>query len=75
MSAAAKPPAKQRSGRRIWTPEEDALIVSLVGAHGTKKWSLIAQELKAKVNAVPRTGKQCRTRWLNHLDPTINKGP
>ena len=21
-----------------------------------------------------RTGKQCRTRWLNHLDPTINKG-
>ncbi len=74
MSAAAAKPAKRR-GRQAWAPQEDALIVSLVGVHGTKKWSLIAQALKAEVNAAPRTGKQCRTRWLNHLDPTINKGP
>ena len=22
-----------------------------------------------------RSGKQCRTRWLNHLDPSISKEP
>lgn len=36
---------------------------------GTKNWSLIAQNLQG------RLGKQCRERWYNHLDPTVNKGP
>lgn len=31
-----------------------------------KHWSAIAQHL-------PRTGKQCRERWCNYLDPNINK--
>lgn len=51
-----------------WTPEEDATVVRLVKVHGTKKWSLIARQLNG------RLGKQCRERWYNHLDPSINKG-
>jgi hypothetical protein len=51
-----------------WTPEEDATVVRLVRVHGTKKWSLIARQLNG------RLGKQCRERWYNHLDPSINKG-
>ena len=51
-----------------WTPEEDATVAHLVEVHGTKKWSLIARQLNG------RLGKQCRERWYNHLDPTINKG-
>lgn len=46
-----------------WTPEEDELLKSLVAKLGTKHWSLIAQHL-------PRTGKQCRERWCNYLDPS-----
>ena len=51
-----------------WTPEEDETVVRLVEIHGTKKWSLIARQLNG------RLGKQCRERWYNHLDPSINKG-
>jgi Myb superfamily proteins, including transcription factors and mRNA splicing factors len=51
-----------------WTPEEDAKVVALVAKYGQKKWSTIASELKG------RLGKQCRERWYNHLNPSINKG-
>jgi len=50
-----------------WTPEEDATVVRLVEVHGTKRWSHIARQLNG------RLGKQCRERWYNHLDPSINK--
>ena len=59
-----------------WTAEEDNAIVKLVDEIGTKRWSIIAERLAAmRLAGTKRTGKQCRTRWLNHLDPTINKGP
>ena len=61
--------------RRAWTAAEDQAIVKLVEELGTKRWSVIAERL-AEISKAgsKRTGKQCRTRWLNHLDPTINKG-
>jgi hypothetical protein len=46
-----------------WKPEEDDLIVSLVGIHGARKWSTIAAQLPGRI------GKQCRERWHNHLNP------
>lgn len=36
--------------------QEDEAIVRLVGEHGAKKWSRIAQELNGRI------GKQCRER-------------
>ena len=36
---------------------------------GTKNWSLIAHRLGTN----GRTGKQCRERWHNQLDPSISK--
>jgi len=53
-----------------WTPHEDDALVVLVQRIGTKRWSRVAQELHTG-----RLGKQCRERWTNHLDPSINKGP
>ena len=61
--------------RRAWTRKEDDAIVKLVQKHGTKRWSVIADELNKLQIGVNRTGKQCRTRWLNHLDPAIKKEP
>merc|ERR1719181_1199573 len=46
----------------------------LVGKHGTKRWAIISQELNKEVPGF-RSGKQCRTRWLNHLDPGIKREP
>ncbi|XP_008230943.1 PREDICTED: transcription factor MYB98 [Prunus mume] len=50
-----------------WTPQEDRLLVQLVGRFGIKKWSQIAKMLSGRV------GKQCRERWHNHLRPDIRK--
>ncbi|ORX97743.1 Homeodomain-like protein, partial [Basidiobolus meristosporus CBS 931.73] len=52
-----------------WTPEEDKKLVELVRELGAEKWVLIASRLSS------RTGKQCRERWHNHLDPRIDKSP
>lgn len=50
-----------------WSKEEDEIIVQLVNKYGPKKWSTIAQHLPGRI------GKQCRERWHNHLNPSINK--
>lgn len=59
-----QPNRKQNS----WTAEEDEKVLRLVEKYGTKRWALIGQEFK------DRTGKQCRERWHNHLNPEIHKG-
>ena len=55
--------------RRPWSQEEDDLIVALVKEHGLRKWAIVAAQLKG------RSGKQCRERFKNQLDPTIRKDP
>ncbi|WJX35764.1 hypothetical protein P8452_23714 [Trifolium repens] len=50
-----------------WSKEEDEAIIDLVNKYGPKKWSTIAQHLPGRI------GKQCRERWHNHLNPSINK--
>ncbi|GMF48496.1 unnamed protein product [Phytophthora fragariaefolia] len=67
ISAAAAADAPDR--RRAWTPEDDAVILRFVRDCGTKRWAKIAARLPG------RTPKQCRTRWLNFLDPQIDKAP
>ncbi|XP_053500179.1 v-myb avian myeloblastosis viral oncogene homolog-like 2a isoform X2 [Ictalurus furcatus] len=50
-----------------WTKQEDEKLVELVTKLGTYQWTRIAKHLKG------RRGKQCRERWHNHLDPSVNK--
>lgn len=50
-----------------WTKEEDDKVQHLVKQYGPKRWTLISKHLKG------RTGKQCRERWHNHLNPDIKK--
>eukprot|EP00877_Chromochloris_zofingiensis_P011075 jgi/Chrzof1/6220/Cz17g16070.t1 len=52
-----------------WTPEEDELLRKCVTKHGPRNWSLIAKSIPG------RTGKSCRLRWLNQLNPNVRKGP
>jgi len=67
--------AAAHSDRVGWTPQEDEAITSIICEFGTKRWSAIAEELARRNLGPPRTGKQCRSRWTNHLDPNINKDP
>ena len=41
--------------------------------YGTKSWSVIAEHIVKDHGIAGRSGKQCRERWHNHLDPNINK--
>ncbi|CAI5709815.1 unnamed protein product [Hyaloperonospora brassicae] len=62
-------PYSSSDKRRTWTPEDDAVVLGFVRDYGTKHWAKIGLLLPG------RTPKQCRTRWLNFLDPNINKAP
>ncbi|KAL3676451.1 hypothetical protein R1sor_026399 [Riccia sorocarpa] len=52
----------------FWTKEEDDRMLELVAMFGSKRWAAIGRCMRG------RTGKQCRERWVNHLDPVIRKG-
>jgi len=60
--------ANQAIERRKWAPEEDEQLIRLIKKFGTKNWRLVASHLR------DRLPKQCRERWINHLDPSIVKG-
>ncbi|XP_048729268.2 transcriptional activator Myb-like isoform X2 [Ostrea edulis] len=50
-----------------WTKAEDEKVIHLVREIGAKHWTQISKHLHG------RTGKQCRERWHNHLNPDIKK--
>ncbi|KAJ7564619.1 hypothetical protein O6H91_02G026100 [Diphasiastrum complanatum] len=52
-----------------WRPDEDRKLIELVGHYGPHNWNLIAEKLQG------RSGKSCRLRWFNQLDPSINRKP
>jgi len=52
-------------GKGSWSDEEDQLLLTLVKEHGARNWTnLIAPYLPG------RTGKQCRERFRNFVDPS-----
>jgi hypothetical protein len=57
---------KRKNGPKAWTKEEDALLLNIVQSmRMPMKWSVVAQSL------ADRTGKQCRERYVNHLNPRL----
>jgi myb proto-oncogene protein len=74
MRTAHRPTKPKLCRRKGWTAAEDSAIVNLVIELGTKHWSVIADKLRKAFRIKGRTGKQCRERWHNHLNPCIEKG-
>ncbi|XP_042442370.1 uncharacterized protein LOC122027438 isoform X2 [Zingiber officinale] len=60
-------PARKKVGR--WSVDEDKLLKVAVKLFGAKNWVKIAQFIPG------RTQIQCRERWLNCLDPSLNLQP
>ena len=54
--------------RQPWSEEEDKTIKQLVSKYGTSNWTLISSKMGKS-----RSGKQCRERWYNQLNPSIQK--
>ncbi|KAK6933066.1 SANT/Myb domain [Dillenia turbinata] len=52
-----------------WSPDEDSILTQLVGKFGARNWSMIARGIPG------RSGKSCRLRWCNQLDPSVKRKP
>jgi hypothetical protein len=52
-----------------FTEEEDRIIIDYVEQNGPHNWPGVAEIL------ANRSPKQCRERWVNHLDPAVVSAP
>ena len=59
---------KQKSVKRAWTDEEDQKLVQKIMETGPLKWDYISSQIGGV-----RTGKQCRERWHNQLNPLLKR--
>lgn len=57
-----------------WSLSEDDYLKHLLSLK-LKKWGTIADNLNKEIhnNLKIRSGKQCKERWINHLDPNMKK--
>ena len=59
-----------------WTAEDDELLRQLVSERtDVSARGRVDGYAQIAVHLPGRTGKQCRERWLNHLQPSLKKGP
>ena len=55
--------------KRPWTEEQDQQLREAIAKFGARNWSSVSEMIPTK------NGKQCRERWINHIDPAINREP
>ena len=53
----------------VWSPCEDTRLLASISAFGACKWVEHAACVTGK------NAKQCRERWTNHIDPSLDFGP
>ena len=64
----------QNVAKGPWSEHEDNVLRRLVaqaheeGIERNNMWVIVGNRM------AERNGKQCRERWVNHLDPSIKKG-
>lgn len=68
MCKSTRRPQAPSKAKQAWNNDEDSLLLELVRQHGTANWSAVSDGLGY------RSGKQCRERYHNHLDPSVRKG-
>jgi hypothetical protein len=69
MVPAVTNPPSNISCKRAWTNEQDEELTIMIIEMGPHQWEHMAQEMGN------RTGKQCRERWHNQLNPLLRKAP
>jgi len=53
-----------------WKPEEDRILKDYVIQYGDRTWTHVP-----KRTGLPHNPASCRFRWMNHLKPSLKKGP
>ena len=59
---------KNKSKKVPWTQLDDYRLKKAIEKYGFIPWKVVAEQVPG------RTDKQCRERWLNHLNPFIKNG-
>ncbi|KAK8840134.1 hypothetical protein M9Y10_031072 [Tritrichomonas musculus] len=59
----------ETSKRKYFTKVDDHLLIMAVHKYKHESWNIIAQHVPGK------TPKQCRDRWANYLNPSLELGP
>ena len=59
--------AALKSSKRAWNDEQDFTLLRLVSEMGPHQWEQMAMQIEG------RSGKQCRERWHNQLNPLLRK--
>ncbi|KAL6597384.1 hypothetical protein ACP70R_046824 [Stipagrostis hirtigluma subsp. patula] len=54
----------------LWSPGEDERLYSQITNYGVGTWSSVAE-----LAGLKRSGKSCRLRWMNYLQPDLRKEP
>lgn len=68
-SVASSASQQSNTPRRRWKESEDELLISVVAEHGPTRWNNLARHFPG------RNGRQVRLRWMNHLQPSLDKRP
>lgn len=71
MQSSVASSASQQSNtpRRRWKEWEDELLMKIVADKGPTRWNNLAESFPG------RNGRQVRLRWMNHLQPSLDKRP
>ena len=59
---------QKRNSKNSWNDMTDAMLLQQISKYGPQSWEKIA------TNIEHRSGKQCRERWKNQLNPFLKKG-
>ncbi|KAK6917435.1 SANT/Myb domain [Dillenia turbinata] len=60
---------KTQLRKGTWSPEEDQKLIDYIRRYGIWNWSQMP-----KYAGLLRSGKSCRLRWVNYLQPGIRRG-
>ena len=74
-SATRRRRSRGNQHKSSWSAAEDAALIRLAEAAGHRQWRIVAEKLAAELGVPPRTGRQCRERFVHHLDPKLVKQP
>ncbi|XP_073286275.1 uncharacterized protein [Primulina huaijiensis] len=58
----------QRDSKKGWTKAEDKILEDYLQEHGEGNWGLVPEN-----TGLTRSGKSCRSRWVNFLRPNLKK--
>ena len=53
--------------------QEDEALAAVMAQDHRFRWNQVAAIIRGNLGDFSKNGKQCRERWLNHLNPVVSK--